>query len=174
MERHDWHRRFLQMAGLVAHWSKDSSTQVGAIIVRPETWTVVTTGYNGFARGVRETVDVLQREAGGKLVPVGKQLDPERWRRPDKYQWVEHAERNAIYQAARHGQATDGCVLYMNFEPCPCSGCARAIIQAGIVEIVGTDIPFGGKGEQWEADLLLADAMLAEVGVIQTTVGRPR
>jgi len=166
MDRMDWHRRFLHMAGLVASWSKDPSTRVGAVIVRPGSWTVVTTGYNGFPRGVEEM------ESVDEGLVIATQYN-DRWKRPQKYQWVEHAERNAIYQAAREGQAIDGCVLYLNWNPCPCTGCARAIIQAGIVEVVGDDRPFEGKGEQWEADLAIAREMLDEAGVIMTTIERP-
>ena len=45
-----WDIRFLEMAKLVASWSKDPSTQVGAIAVRNRT--VIAQGYNGFPRGV--------------------------------------------------------------------------------------------------------------------------
>jgi len=150
-----WHRRFIQMSGLVAQWSKDPSTKVGAILVNPETRTVVATGYNGLPRGVEDLHDRMEK-------------------RPDKYLWTEHAERNAIYNAARNGHATEGCILYMNFEPCPCTDCARAVIQAGIVEVVGPDRPFSGKGTQWTDNLVVALAMLMEAGVKMTTVEDPR
>jgi dCMP deaminase len=166
MQRHDWHRRFIEMAGLISSWSKDPSTKVGAIIVRPDTWTVVATGYNGFPRGVQE----LRPANEGMIAAVEYN---ERWRRPEKYLWVEHAERNAIYNAARNGQATEGCVLYMNYAPCPCCDCARAVIQAGIVEVVGPDRFFDGKGDQWAESLVVSQAMLDEAGVITTTVERP-
>ena len=45
-----WDKRFLEMAKLVASWSKDPSTQVGAVAVRNRT--VIAQGYNGFPRGV--------------------------------------------------------------------------------------------------------------------------
>ena len=59
---------------------------------------------------------------------------PERLERPEKYLWMEHAERNAIYNAARHGTQMQGCTLYV--ELLPCMDCARAIVQAGIREVV--------------------------------------
>ena len=61
----------------------------------------------------------------------------------------------------------------MNYAPCPCCDCTRAVIQAGIVEVVGPDRPFDGKGTIWEMSLEAAARMLAEAGVIQTTVERP-
>ena len=45
-----WDKRFLEMAKLVASWSKDPSTQVGAVAVRNRT--VIAQGYNGFPRGM--------------------------------------------------------------------------------------------------------------------------
>ena len=73
------------------------------------------TGYNSFPRGIRDDV-------------------PERLERPAKYLWIEHAERNAICNAARAGTATEGCTIYV--EIMPCMDCARAIVQAGICEVV--------------------------------------
>ena len=84
-------------------------------------------------------------------------IDPERWERPLKYDFVEHAERNAVYNAARVGIPLKGCRAYLNWEPYPCKECAKAFIQAGIVEVIGPDIEFpnhkrtDGEGNQWEA-----------------------
>ena len=47
---------------------------------------------------------------------------------------MEHAERNAIYNAARHGMSLNDCRLYVNF--CPCGDCSRAMIQSGINEVI--------------------------------------
>ncbi len=59
---------------------------------------------------------------------------PERLVRPTKYLWIEHAERNAICNAARAGTATEACTIFV--EIMPCMDCARAIVQAGIIEVV--------------------------------------
>ena len=48
--------------------------------------------------------------------------------RPTKYLWIEHAERNAICNAARAGTATEGCTIFV--EIMPCMDCARAVVQA--------------------------------------------
>jgi len=61
-------------------------------------------------------------------------VGPARLERPAKYLWIEHAERNAICNAARAGTATAGCTLYV--ELMPCMDCARAVVQAGITEVV--------------------------------------
>ena len=58
----------------------------------------------------------------------------ERFERPEKYKWIEHADRNAIYNAARVGISLEGCKMYLSFYPC--IECARGIIQVGIKEVV--------------------------------------
>lgn len=63
----------------------------------------------------------------------------ERWERPQKYQWVEHAERNAIYNAARMGIPLKGCTAYITLAPC--ADCTRALIQSGITTVYGTAFP---------------------------------
>ena len=140
---HDWHVYFMNMARHIATKSKDESVKVGVVIVGPD-HEVRSTGYNGFARGVDET-------------------DPSRWDRPIKYQWVEHAERNAIYNAARMGTPTKGCTAYL--ESPPCTDCGRALIQAGIKEIVvTTKNPFADR-KDWKESIQFAIDMLEEAGV---------
>ncbi len=139
----DWSSYFMAMARLVAQKSKDQSVKVGAVIVGPD-HEVRSTGYNGFARGVEES-------------------DSERWERPIKYEWVEHAERNAIYNAARMGTPLAGCTAYM--ESPPCTACGRALIQAGIKEIVvTTQNPFADR-KDWRNSIQFACNMLVEAGV---------
>src|SRR5678816_3286831 len=87
-----WDIRFLREAARIATWSKDRSTKVGCVIVGPSR-EIRSTGYNGFPRGVNDDVD-------------------ERHARPMKYAYCEHAERNAIYNAARVGIPLEGCTLY--------------------------------------------------------------
>lgn len=105
---------FMELAALTALRSKDRSTKVGAVIVSPDKGVQVL-GYNGFPRNIAD-----DRNA--------------RHERPVKYEWTEHAERNAIYNAARNGFPTRACTMYSTL--CPCVDCARAIIQAGILRIV--------------------------------------
>lgn len=114
MNNPSWDDYFMNMAYLVAMKSKDQSTHIGAVIVGPDN-EIRSTGYNSFVRGAN---DYLQ----------------ERQERPEKYFWFEHAERNAIYNAARIGVSTKDCVMYTN--GVPCNDCARAIIQSGIKEVV--------------------------------------
>ena len=53
-----WDGRFLDAAALVASWSKDPSTRVGCVIVN-ERRHIVATGYNGFPKGVEDSVERL-------------------------------------------------------------------------------------------------------------------
>jgi dCMP deaminase len=109
-----WDAYYLEICRVVGLRSKDPNTQLGCIIVGPA-HEIRSTGYNSFPRGIRDDV-------------------PERLVRPAKYLWIEHAERNAICNAARAGTATEGCTLYV--EIMPCMDCARAIVQAGIINVV--------------------------------------
>jgi dCMP deaminase len=118
MSNQSWDNRFMEMALLVASWSKDRNTHVGCIIVGPQR-EVRSVGYNGFPRGVNDEVEA-------------------RFERPLKYMWTEHAERNAIYNSSRMGLSLEGCTMYLNGDHgFPCTDCARAIIQCGIKFLVG-------------------------------------
>jgi dCMP deaminase len=110
----DWDQYFMEMVYLTASRSKDDSTKVGAVIVGQDHG-LCSAGYNSFVRGINDFVE-------------------ERYERPEKYKWFEHAERNAVYNAARKGIPLEGTIMYTNGTPC--SDCGRAVIQAGIVEIV--------------------------------------
>jgi dCMP deaminase len=148
-KRMNWDEYFLAIAELVSFRSKDRSTKVGAVIVGPDN-EIRSTGYNSFVRGIHDNVE-------------------ERHQRPEKYEWTEHAERNAIYNAARHGAALKGCRIYINWGGYPCADCTRGIIQAGIVEIVMPEIPFGGSrgegGIDWEKNCGIGGIMLKESGL---------
>ena len=110
-----WDKRFFQVCGLVATWSEDRTTQVGAVLVGPAN-EILTTGYNGFPRGVNQEIDSRHTREGN-----------------EKYRWTEHAERNAIFNLARVGGKSLGAKIYSTYHPC--SDCARSIIQSGVVEV---------------------------------------
>ena len=113
-----WNDYFFDMANFVSQKSKDIHTKVGCVIVG-ENNEVRSTGYNGFPIGVDDSVDHF----------------PERFERPEKYTWTEHAERNAIYLAARNGGTSlENCKIFLN--GLPCADCARAIIQSGIKHVI--------------------------------------
>ena len=135
-----WDRYFIQMCDLVSGLSKDQNTKVGCVIIGPDR-EVRSTGYNSFPRGIND-------------------LDHSRQERPRKYFFFEHAERNAIYNAARVGVPLAGCTLYVPWHPC--SDCARAIIQSGIRVVITETIAFP---EHWAENCLAANEMLIESGV---------
>lgn len=108
----NWQMMFMADAFWISGKSKDRSTKCGAVIVTPDN-DIVTRGWNDHPRGLPDY--------------------SERRERPAKYVFTEHAERNAIYNAARLGVSTKGCSIYVNRVPCP--DCARAIIQSGIRQV---------------------------------------
>lgn len=121
----NWDEYFFKMCEFVSQKSKDLHTKAGCVIVDRDNC-IRSTGYNGFPRGVRDKVEEV----------------PERCERPEKYVWTEHAERNAIFAAAKMGVSLDGCKIYIT--GFPCFECARAIIQSGIevVYIEKTDTDY--------------------------------
>ena len=140
-----WHLRFMEVAELVATWSKDTSTKTGAVVVGPDR-EIRATGYNGLVRGVDDN-------------------KPERLERPTKYDFFEHAERNAIYNACLTGTSLKGCVMYATHAPC--TDCARAIIQAGIAMVVTHKVEIDENTPQntWRDKLGYSREMFDEAGV---------
>lgn len=163
----NWDNYFIKLAALIATKSKDPSTQVGCVIVGPDN-EIRSTGFNGFPRGVHEKnyhkLNDTYREPLDNDIVYVEGID-ERWERPAKYEWIEHAERNAIYNAARLGVPLKGCRAYLNWEPRPCVECCKGFIQAGIVEVIGPDIPFpsGGTRKNWKFEI--STIMMEEAGV---------
>lgn len=90
--------------------SKDPNTKVGAGIYDPTTGALFL-GYNGFASGIEDTAT--------------------RWQRPTKYEYVIHAEENAIFKAlAAIGHRMNECTLFLTHKPC--HRCMSRIVQTGI------------------------------------------
>lgn len=139
-----WDEYYLNICKVVGARSKDPNTKLGCVIAGPA-HEIRTTGYNSFPRGIRDDV-------------------PERLVRPTKYLWIEHAERNAICNAARCGTALDGCTLYV--EIMPCMDCARAIVQAGIREvIVSAERMSQYTSEFYDTQFKMTETLFAEAGV---------
>lgn len=135
-----WDWRFLALASHVAQWSKDPTTKVGAVIVRPDR-TISSLGYNGFPRGVKDSRGYLEN-------------------RQMKLDRTIHAELNAILSShvPLHGQT-----LYCTL-PC-CCRCAAHIIQVGIKRVVwypDTPIEFT---QRWSGEIGSAISMFIEAGV---------
>ncbi len=103
--------------------STDPDTQVGCVIT--DTYgNILSTGANAHTANVDPS--------------------PENSARPEKYDWIEHAERNAIYSAARRGVPLMG--TKMSLPGFPCVECARAIAQSGIALL------YHGSTEGWDEE----------------------
>jgi dCMP deaminase len=113
----DWNEYFLLISQTVARKSKDPRCRVGAIIVSPDKL-VISTGFNGLARGVYDNDSILS------------DVD-------EKLPWICHAEFNAIVNASRMGVALKGASIYVT--KFPCLACCNAIVQAGIKRIYTHD-----------------------------------
>lgn len=113
LERQDkWDRRFMEVARVVASWSKDPSTKCGCVIVRPDL-TIASTGFNGFPKGCSDADELYEN-------------------RDEKLARVIHSELNGILHAK---EPLEGYTLYVT--PIPtCDRCAAHIIQSGITTVV--------------------------------------
>jgi dCMP deaminase len=134
---------FMTMAYLVAMQSKDDRTKIGAVVVGADN-EVRSTGYNGQPRGCDDS-------------------QADRHERPEKYFWFEHAERNAIFNAARMGLSMKGCTLYTM--GIPCADCARAVIQSGITRVVYDRSWNERNSDRWKASIERSEQMFVETGV---------
>ena len=139
-----WDRKYMALALHIAEWSKDRSTKVGCVIVGPDQ-SIRATGYNGFPRGVGDDVE-------------------ERHGRPAKYLWTEHAERNALYNAARSGVSVLGCRMYVPWFPC--MDCARAIVQSGLAELIAVEPDWADQ--RWGEHFVSAKELFEEAGLACT------
>jgi dCMP deaminase len=136
-----WDQRYLALAKEVSTWSKDPSTQVGAVTVGSKK-EVLSQGFNGFPRGINDT-------------------DERYHHRETKYKLVVHAEMNAIYNATYSGTSLDGATLYVYGLPI-CSECAKGIIQVGIKKVV---VEKSKELDNWNESVQLSQKMFDEAGV---------
>lgn len=144
---HKWDVRYMELAKYVSSWSKDPSTKVGAVLVNHEQH-LEFVGFNGFARGVDDTEARLND-------------------RETKYQFVVHAEVNAILKA---GRAARGASLYVwpSFAiPNICNECAKVAVQAGIKELIGyLPDPTNPRAARWGQSISIAKMMFDEAGIV--------
>lgn len=142
-----WDFRFLDLAGVVARWSKDPSTKVGAVIVDQHRRAAISMGYNGFPRNIEDSEPRLRVRLTRLALTV-------------------HAECNAIYNAAAFGTRIEGMTMYIYGLP-PCRECAKAIIQAGLRRVVCVyslnEVP-----AKWARSCRNAQKILTEAGCCVT------
>lgn len=140
-----WHQRYIDLARQIATWSKDPSTQCGAVFIG-ESGQVLSQGYNGFPRGMKDSEErYLNRE--------------------EKYSRIVHAEMNAIYNASRSGVSLEGSTAYVHGLPC-CHECAKALIQVGVKSVVMKE----ANNIRWNDSCGKGTAYLEEAGVKVTYI----
>jgi dCMP deaminase len=137
----DFDVELLKLSYKVAKFSDDPSTQNGAII-----------HHGGF----------LFTE-GFNHIPKPLKKSPDRLERPQKYDYMEHGERHAIYSAAKNGASTEGATLFTGWSVC--TDCARSLIISGIKRVVGHKQAYDKTPPRWIANMIRAKLMLQEAGI---------
>ena len=135
-----WDKRFLNLAKEISTWSKDPSTQVGAIAVKDRK--VLAQGYNGFPRNMKDLEDRYNN-------------------REEKYTYIVHAEKNVIYNATYNGVSLKDSTMYVYGLPV-CSECAKGIIQTGVKRVVMLEMIVP---EKWRESFKNTKLMFDEAGV---------
>lgn len=134
--------KYFKLAEFMAEtFSKDPHRKVGCILLKPGSLNILSMGYNGFPRGIEETVG--------------------RWERPTKYNYVSHAEANALTNACRSGVCTEGAIAVITMFPC-CT-CAKSLIQAGIKTIISPEPDI--HHEKWGEEFIISKLMLEEANI---------
>jgi len=133
-----WDKRFIELAEHVAQWSKDPSTQVGAVIVDNNN-RIISLGFNGYPQHIPDD-DLHDRNS--------------------KLAKILHGEINALLFAQR---SLEGCVIYV-WPMAPCSQCASAIIQSGIKR-VGTIKPNKELQKRWGDKMEITEGMFEAANV---------
>jgi dCMP deaminase len=131
----------MNLAASAAAESPNRVRQVGAAILLTDGRPPVA-ACNTFPRGVQD-ID-WRHEGDGRFI------------------WMEHAERNAIYAAARDGRKLAGATIATTFFPC--IDCSRAIVQCGIATLVAPAPAYDDP--VWGSVFPRSVAILQEGGVI--------
>ena len=137
-----WGDRYTHLAKEISTWSKDPSTKVGAVVIG-NNGEVLSQGYNGFPRSIKDTPQRLND-------------------REKKYNLVVHAEMNAIYNASLNGVSLKGSTLYVYGLPI-CNECAKGVIQVGIDKVIATRPADYNK--EWDESIKDAKALFKEAEV---------
>lgn len=137
-----WDEYFMGVAILSGLRSKDPNTQVGCCIVSQEN-RILSMGYNGFPAGCSDDVFPWERKPSEDL--------------DSKYLYTTHSELNAILNYK--GGSLAGAKLYVSLFPC--NECAKAIIQAGIKEVIYDSDKYANT-----ASVLASKRMMDAAGVV--------
>lgn len=136
--------KYINLAEFFSTWSKDPSTKVGQVIIG-DNGQVLQQGYNGLPRCIEDTEERLNN-------------------RELKYQYVVHAEKNALYNALLNGvQVKDSTMYVHGLEVC--HECQKGIIQSGIKKVVMYVPNDSTRKNDWNESTSLAKEMFDEAGV---------
>jgi dCMP deaminase len=142
-----WQEYFMRLAKQVATGSKDGSSKVGAILVRPDK-TVASIGFNGFPARIEDRDDFL--------------TDPTK--RADKYPRIVHAEANCLNYSRDYN--SDGFHLFVTGHPC--DKCSLRIASTGITHVYYEEND--DLETRWASEMLLSRTILEEAGVMLVKV----
>jgi dCMP deaminase len=145
-----WDKRFMELAETISKWSKDPSSQIGAVCVNDER-RILATGYNGFPKGIEDSIERLEN-------------------RDEKYPRIVHAETNALMNALYSGVSLKNATIYVHGLPV-CPDCTKLIIQSGIRRVVIREATYNTP-EKW-VDLWTTQSapMFKEAGILVTHLG---
>lgn len=130
----------LKIASIIGQNSP--AIKIGAIIVK--SGSIISSGFNNFPNNVDSS-------------------KKERYEKPERFLWIEHAERNAIYNAAKNGINIDGAEMYISAH-LPCPDCTKAIINSGIKKII-VNPGSGPDTEPWISYRKISTQMLKEANI---------
>lgn len=111
-------QNYMEIAETIAKRSHDAETKVGAILVNNSSGAIIATGFNGFVRGAPD--DTLPNT------------------RPDKYEYIVHAEQNLICNCAHEGISMSNCSLVCTLSPCKL--CMRMLLNCGITKVISKNL----------------------------------
>jgi dCMP deaminase len=141
-----WDIRFLRIAREVSTWSKDPSTQTGAVIVRPDK-SLCSVGFNGFPQNMPDLPEYYAN-------------------REEKYSRIVHCEINA--RAFSRDQGHEGYILY-TWPFSSCDRCAVEMLQNKIARFVWPQASEDVMS-RWAASIERTKRYYSEAGVEQVEV----
>lgn len=133
--------RYMRLAREYSTWSKDPSTSIGAVAISKNNDIVLSQGYNGFPRAIKDDYRLYIREL--------------------KYKYIAHAEANMIYNATHNGVSLKDSTVYVYGLPV-CNDCTNALLQAGVIRIVMCDTK---NDQRWNDSFKLTKDKLIEAGI---------
>ena len=143
---HDYDIRYMRLAREFSTWSKDPRAKIGAVAVDTESKMILSQGYNGFPRNIKDDHRLYIREL--------------------KLRHIVHAEMNVVYNATANGVNLKNSTLYVYGLPV-CCDCANAIIQTGIKRVVMCDVK---NSETWNDSFKITQSKFDECGIEYTFI----